>query len=43
MGLYLVREVCKRLGHEVELESEEGVGTTVRIVFREQLRNLTKM
>lgn len=43
MGLYLVREVCKRLGHEVELESEVGVGTAVRIIFREQVPNLTKM
>ncbi|GGO03010.1 sensor histidine kinase [Saccharibacillus kuerlensis] len=35
MGLYLVSEVCRHLDHEVELESEPGVGTTVRIVFRE--------
>ncbi|MGE5704025.1 MAG: sensor histidine kinase [Clostridia bacterium] len=34
MGLYLVKEVCDRLGHSIELESEQGVGTTVRIVFR---------
>ncbi|WP_135553642.1 sensor histidine kinase [Paenibacillus cymbidii] len=33
MGLYLVREICARLGHAVELESEVGAGTTVRIVF----------
>ncbi|OXM82949.1 sensor histidine kinase [Paenibacillus rigui] len=33
MGLYLVREVCSRLGHEVELESEVGRGTKVRLVF----------
>ncbi|MDO3411144.1 sensor histidine kinase [Saccharibacillus sp. CPCC 101409] len=34
MGLYLVREVCKRLEHGVELESEPGEGTTLRILFR---------
>ncbi|MGG6312276.1 sensor histidine kinase [Paenibacillus macerans] len=33
MGLYLVREVCSRLGHRVELESEPGKGTTVRLLF----------
>ncbi|MDR6224467.1 signal transduction histidine kinase [Desmospora profundinema] len=33
MGLYLVREVCERLGHGVELDSEKGKGTTVRLVF----------
>lgn len=36
MGLYLVREVCGRLGHQVELESESGEGTTVRLVFRRE-------
>ncbi|OWA34939.1 hypothetical protein B9G55_14450 [Saccharibacillus sp. O16] len=35
MGLYLVNEVCRHLEHGLELESEPGVGTTVRIVFRE--------
>ncbi|MDO3681130.1 sensor histidine kinase [Paenibacillus ehimensis] len=33
MGLYLVREVCQRLGHRVELESEPEVGTVVRLRF----------
>lgn len=33
MGLYLVKEICKRLNHQVELESEEGKGTVVRIRF----------
>ncbi|MBF8151938.1 sensor histidine kinase [Exiguobacterium sp. TBG-PICH-001] len=31
MGLYFVQQVCLKLGHEIELESEEGVGTTCRI------------
>lgn len=35
MGLYLVREVCRHLDHGVELESEPGKGTTVRLMFRE--------
>ncbi|MFH5186908.1 sensor histidine kinase [Paenibacillus sp. TAB 01] len=33
MGLYLVKEVADRLGHQVELESQPGQGTTVRLVF----------
>ncbi len=35
MGLYLVSEVCRQLNHGVELESEPGAGTTIRIIFRE--------
>ncbi|MDT3428640.1 signal transduction histidine kinase [Paenibacillus forsythiae] len=33
MGLYLVREICGRLGHRVELSSQPGDGTTVRLLF----------
>ncbi|GIP20732.1 HAMP domain-containing sensor histidine kinase [Paenibacillus sp. J22TS3] len=33
MGLYLVKEVLDRLGHDIELESEVNQGTTVRIIF----------
>ncbi|OBZ08995.1 hypothetical protein A8L34_22885 [Bacillus sp. FJAT-27264] len=33
MGLYLVREICARLGHQVKLESQVQVGTTVQIIF----------
>ncbi|MGE7130878.1 sensor histidine kinase [Lysinibacillus xylanilyticus] len=33
MGLYLVKEVCEKLNHKVELESEVGKGTKVRIIF----------
>jgi two-component system, OmpR family, sensor histidine kinase YxdK len=40
LGLYLVHEVCKQLDHQVELASEEGVGTTVRILFREAVHIL---
>jgi len=33
MGLYLVSEVCKKLGHQIEIESKPGEGTSVRIIF----------
>ncbi|KEK22792.1 sensor histidine kinase [Bacillus gaemokensis] len=33
MGLYLVYEIAKHLGHRVEIQSEVGKGTTVRIIF----------
>lgn len=31
MGLYLAAEICRRLGHELDLESTVGRGTTVRV------------
>ena len=33
MGLYLVRELCAKMGVDAWLESEEGVGTTVYLSF----------
>lgn len=33
MGLYLVKQICGKLEHEVEISSEVGKGTAVRIVF----------
>lgn len=33
MGLYLAKQICEKLGHRLELESKEGQGTTVRIIF----------
>ncbi|GEB33303.1 MULTISPECIES: sensor histidine kinase [Brevibacillus] len=33
MGLYLVKEICGRLHHGVEMDSEVGEGTTVRLVL----------
>lgn len=33
IGLYLVRELCEKMGLGVRLESEEGVGTTVFLSF----------
>lgn len=34
MGLYIVKKVCDSLEHKVEIESEVGLGTRVRIIFR---------
>ncbi|WP_078551326.1 sensor histidine kinase [Bacillus alkalicellulosilyticus] len=42
MGLYLVKEVAEKLEHEVELESEVGEGTSIRIIFS-STQNLTPM
>ncbi|MBK1812746.1 sensor histidine kinase [Clostridium sp. YIM B02505] len=36
MGLYITKEVCKNLGHEVEIESFANVGTKVTIKFNNQ-------
>lgn len=33
MGLYLVNELCKRLEHQIEIESKPEEGTSVRIIF----------
>ncbi|KAI7248382.1 hypothetical protein KC345_g11866 [Hortaea werneckii] len=33
MGLYLVKQICGKLEHEVEITSEVGKGTSVRIIF----------
>ncbi len=33
MGLYIAQEICTKLGHELQFESEVGVGTTVKIIF----------
>lgn len=33
MGLYLVKQICQKLGHRIEIESEINKGTTVRILF----------
>lgn len=33
IGLYLCRELCKKLGHKISIESEEGIGTKVCITF----------
>ncbi|GIN90265.1 sensor histidine kinase [Siminovitchia terrae] len=34
MGLYLAKEVCEKLGHGIELESLQGEGTTVKLIFQ---------
>lgn len=33
MGLFLVKQICDKLGHQVELESEAGKGTVIRILM----------
>ena len=33
LGLFLCKELCRKLGHSLSLESEEGIGTAVCIVF----------
>ncbi|MBP1989018.1 sensor histidine kinase [Paenibacillus eucommiae] len=35
MGLYLVKEICTRLDHEVSLQSEPGEGTIVKFIFQQ--------
>lgn len=34
MGLYLASEICEKLGHKFEIESEVGVGTTITLTFQ---------
>lgn len=36
MGLYIAKEVCNKLGHELTIESVVGQGTTVSILFSNQ-------
>lgn len=36
MGLYLAKEVCDKLGHELSIESELGKGTIIQVVFNNQ-------
>ncbi|MEY8416991.1 sensor histidine kinase [Tissierella praeacuta] len=33
MGLYLSKDICNRLGHSINIESIEGEGTTVSVIF----------
>ncbi|RSL34733.1 sensor histidine kinase [Salibacterium salarium] len=42
MGLYITNEVVQYLGHTIEIDSEEGAGTVVRIIFSET-QNLTPL
>lgn len=46
LGLYLCKGILDKLGHEISITSEEGIGTTVTVIFRREEtfeRNLTKM
>lgn len=33
MGLYLAKEICEKLGHELDIASEVGKGTVVTVTF----------
>ena len=35
IGLYLAKKLCKKLEHNINIESEEGKGTKVFLVFPE--------
>lgn len=37
MGLYITKQVCNNLGHEIEIESTVDVGTKITIKFKEQI------
>ncbi len=37
MGLYIVSNLCKKLGHKLEIESEVGKYTKVRFIFDDNL------
>ncbi|SHJ26358.1 Signal transduction histidine kinase [Clostridium cavendishii DSM 21758] len=34
MGLYIAKEICKNLGHEINIDSSFNIGTKVTIMFR---------
>ncbi|MET1014780.1 MAG: sensor histidine kinase [Paenisporosarcina sp.] len=36
MGLYLAKEICEKLGHELRIESESKCGTTISVLFKNQ-------
>lgn len=38
MGLYVAKEVIDKLNHKIELQSEQGKGTTVTISFPYAIR-----
>ncbi len=37
MGLYIVNNLCKKLGHKIEIESKEGEYTKVEFIFDDNL------
>lgn len=42
MGLYLAKEAASYLGHRIELDSEVGKGTVIRVIFS-RTQNLTPL
>lgn len=44
MGLYIVKEMCNKLGHKIEIESVEGEYTNILLSFgQNEFYNVTKM
>lgn len=45
IGLYMCKRIAEQLGHEISIDSKEGKGTTVKLVFvkAKEMKNLTKM
>lgn len=44
MGLYIVKEMCDKLGHKIVIESEENKYTSVKIMFEvTDYYNVTKL
>jgi two-component system, OmpR family, sensor histidine kinase YxdK len=34
MGLYIAKEICNQLGHQLNITSEVGQGTTIEVIFQ---------
>ncbi|WP_274308043.1 sensor histidine kinase [Solibacillus daqui] len=34
MGLYIAKEICDRLGHQLVITSEVGIGTQIEVIFQ---------
>ena len=34
MGLYIAKEICDKLGHQLVITSEVGEGTMIQVVFQ---------
>lgn len=43
MGLYIAKQLCEKLGHKIEIESEQNKYTSVFITFsKDQFYNILK-
>ena len=34
MGLYIAKEICDKLGHQLVITSEVGQGTKIEVIFQ---------